>query len=47
MQNLIVYLIPAKFESTTLPHVLKEIDNLKLNCKKIIVVPEYDKETIA
>ena len=28
MQNLTL-VIPAKFESTTLPHVLKEIDNLK------------------
>ena len=45
MQNLTL-VIPAKFESTTLPHVLKEIDDLKLNCKKIIVVPAYDKETI-
>ena len=45
MQNLTL-VIPAKFESTTLPDVLKEIDNLKLNCKKIVVVPEYDRETI-
>ena len=34
MQNLTL-VIPAKFESTTLPDVLKEIDNLKLNCKKM------------
>ena len=45
MQNLTL-VIPAKFESTTLPNVLKEIDDLKLNCKKIVVVPAYDKETI-
>lgn len=45
MQNLTL-IIPAKFESTTLHNVLKEIDDLKLNCKKIVVVPAYDKETI-
>ena len=45
MQNLTL-VIPAKFESTTLHHVLKEIDDLKLDCQKIVVVPEYDKETI-
>ena len=45
MQNLTL-VIPAKFESTTLPHVLKELEDLNLNCKKIVVVPEYDKETI-
>ncbi len=45
MENLTL-VIPAKFESTTLPHVLKEIDDLKFKCKKIVVVPEYDKETI-
>tara|TARA_B100000902_G_C27317349_1_gene922142 strand:- start:2878 stop:3552 length:675 start_codon:yes stop_codon:yes gene_type:complete len=45
MQNLTL-VIPAKFESTTLPHVLKELQDLKFSCKKIVVVPEYDKETI-
>ena len=45
MQNLTL-VIPAKFESTTLHHVLKEIEDLKFECKKIVVVPEYDKETI-
>ena len=38
--------IPAKFESTTLPLVLKEIKELNLNCKKIVVVPKYDEETL-
>ena len=37
--------IPAKFEATTLPTVLKEIKDLNLNCKKIVVVPKYDEET--
>ena len=45
MRNLTL-VIPAKFESTTLHHVLKEIEDLKFECKKIVVVPEYDKETI-
>ncbi len=45
MENLTL-VIPAKFEASTLPTVLKEIENLNLNCKKIIVVPEYDKETL-
>ena len=44
MQNLTL-VIPAKFESTTLPIVLKEIKELNLNCKKIVVVPKYDNET--
>ncbi len=41
MENLTL-VIPAKFESTTLPIVLKEIKDLNLNCKKIVVVPKYD-----
>ena len=44
MQNLTL-IIPAKFEATTLPIVLKEIKKLNLNCKKIVVVPKYDDET--
>ena len=44
MENLTL-IIPAKFEATTLPLVLKEIDELNLKCKKIVVVPKYDKET--
>ena len=45
MENLTL-VIPAKFESTTLPLVLKEIKELNLNCKKIVVVPKYDEETL-
>ena len=44
MENLTL-VIPAKFEATTLPIVLREIKDLNLNCKKIIVVPKYDEET--
>ena len=44
MENLTL-VIPAKFEATTLPIVLKEIKDLNLNCKKIVVVPKYDQET--
>ena len=44
MENLTL-IIPAKFEATTLPLVLKEINELNLKCKKIVVVPKYDKET--
>ena len=44
--NNLTLVIPAKYEVSTLPIVLKEIESLKLNCKKIIVVPQYDKETI-
>ena len=36
MENLTL-VIPAKFEASTLPTVLKEIENLNLNCKKIII----------
>ena len=45
MENLTL-VIPAKYEATTLPVVLKEIEKLNLNCKKIVVVPKYDKETL-
>ena len=45
MENLTL-VIPAKFEATTLPIVLNEIKELNLNCKKIVVVPKYDLETI-
>ena len=41
MENLTL-VIPAKFETTTLPIVLKEIKDLNINCKKIVVVPKYD-----
>ena len=44
MENLTL-VIPAKFEATTLPIVLKEIKDLNINCKKIVVVPKYDEET--
>ncbi len=44
MENLTL-VIPAKFEATTLPVVLKEIKDLNLSCKKIVVVPKYDEET--
>ena len=39
MKNLTL-VIPAKFEASTLPIVLNEIEKLNLNCEKIIVVPE-------
>ena len=45
MENLTL-VIPAKYEATTLPVVLKEIEKLNLNCKKIVVVPKYDRETL-
>ena len=35
--------IPAKYEASTLPKVLDELE--KFNVKKIITVPKYDKET--
>ena len=44
--NNLTLVIPAKFESTTLPLVLKEIKEVNLNCKKIVVVPRYDEETL-
>ncbi len=36
--------IPAKYEVSTLPIVLKELE--KFNVKKTIVIPKYDKETL-
>ena len=38
--------IPAKYESTTLPTVIKELKNSNLKLNIIIVVPKYDLETI-
>ena len=35
--------IPAKFESSSLPKVLKELENIGL--KKLVVIPKYDFET--
>ncbi len=43
MQNLTL-VIPAKKEAESLPSVLKEIENLE--CNKIVVLEENDKETI-
>ena len=45
MENLTL-VIPAKYEASTLPIVLEEIEKLNLNCKKIVVIPKYDKETL-
>ncbi|OUU53388.1 MAG: hypothetical protein CBC25_00850 [Pelagibacteraceae bacterium TMED65] len=45
MENLTL-IIPAKYESTSLPKVLEEIDDLNIKCKKIIIVPGYDTNTI-
>ena len=39
MDNLTL-VIPAKYEASTLPIVLKELEKYKV--KKIIVIPEYD-----
>ena len=44
--NNLTLVIPAKYEATTLPIVLQEINDMKLSCKIIVVVPEYDKSTI-
>ena len=43
MENLTL-VIPAKKEAESLPTVLKEIEGL--DCKKMVVVEEADKETI-
>jgi glycosyltransferase involved in cell wall biosynthesis len=43
MDNLTL-VIPAKYEANTLPIVLKELEKYKV--KKIIVIPEYDEETL-
>ena len=42
--NDLTLVIPAKYESTTLPTVLRELE--KFNIKKTIVIPRYDKETL-
>ena len=34
--------IPAKYEASTLPIVLKEINKIGVKCKIIVVVPKYD-----
>ena len=39
MENLTL-VIPAKYESSSLPIVLKELENF--NVKKIVVIPSYD-----
>ena len=44
--NNLTLVIPAKYENSTLPIVLEEINDMKLLCKIIVVVPEYDKSTI-
>ena len=38
--------IPAKYESTTLPVVLTELKQIQLNFEIIVVVPSYDTQTI-
>ena len=42
--NDLTLVIPAKYEASTLPIVLKELE--KFNVKKIIIIPKYDKETL-
>jgi len=42
--NDLTLVIPAKYESATLPTVLRELE--KFNIKKTIVIPRYDKETL-
>jgi len=42
--NNLTLVIPAKYEASTLPIVLKELQ--KFNVKKVIVIPKYDKETL-
>ena len=42
--NNLTLVIPAKYEASTLPLVLKELE--KFDVKKIIVIPEYDKKTL-
>lgn len=41
--NDLTLVIPAKYEASTLPVVLKELE--KYNVRKTIVIPEYDKQT--
>ena len=38
--------IPAKYEASTLPIVLNELNKIGKKCKIIVVVPKYDKDTI-
>ncbi len=42
--NDLTLVIPAKYEASTLPIVLKELE--KFNVKKVIVIPKYDNETL-
>mgnify|MGYP001258724912 FL=1 len=42
--NDLTLVIPAKYEASTLPTVLKELE--KYNVKKVIVIPKYDHETL-
>ena len=41
--NNLTLVIPAKYEVSTLPIVLRELE--KYNVRKTIVIPEYDKQT--
>ena len=41
--NDLTLVIPAKYEKSTLPIVLEELE--KFDLKKIIVIPKYDDET--
>ena len=41
--NDLTLVIPAKYEASTLPIVLRELE--KYNVRKTIVIPEYDEET--
>ena len=41
--NDLTLVIPAKYEASTLPIVLRELE--KYNVRKTIVIPEYDKQT--
>ena len=41
--NNLTLVIPAKYEVSTLPIVLKELEKYKV--RKTIVIPEYDKQT--
>ena len=43
MLNNLTLVIPAKYEASTLPIVLKELE--KYSVKKTIIIPKYDKET--
>jgi len=41
--NDLTLVIPAKYEASTLPIVLRELE--KYNVRKTVVIPEYDKQT--